>query len=81
MLLVVPSVMVVCCCSFQTPWEGGLFKLKMLFKDDYPTSPPKCMLKVFLWLLKVDDVGATTEPVQGECNNKVNFLSNQVKLF
>lgn len=26
----------------QTPWEGGLYKLKMYFKDDYPTSPPKC---------------------------------------
>ncbi|XP_064376034.1 SUMO-conjugating enzyme UBC9 isoform X2 [Dromaius novaehollandiae] len=28
--------------SFETPWEGGLFKLRMLFKDDYPSSPPKC---------------------------------------
>uniref|UniRef100_A0A8C0JKP5 Ubiquitin conjugating enzyme E2 I n=1 Tax=Canis lupus dingo TaxID=286419 RepID=A0A8C0JKP5_CANLU len=26
-----------------TPWEGGLFKLRMLFKDDYPSSPPKWM--------------------------------------
>ncbi|TSL82531.1 SUMO-conjugating enzyme UBC9-A [Bagarius yarrelli] len=26
----------------ETPWEGGLFKLRMLFKDDYPSSPPKC---------------------------------------
>ncbi|XP_064448350.1 SUMO-conjugating enzyme UBC9 isoform X2 [Mirounga angustirostris] len=26
----------------RTPWEGGLFKLRMLFKDDYPSSPPKC---------------------------------------
>ncbi|CAG2120503.1 unnamed protein product [Medioppia subpectinata] len=25
-----------------TPWEGGLFKLRMLFKDDYPSTPPKC---------------------------------------
>ncbi|VDP16784.1 unnamed protein product [Soboliphyme baturini] len=25
-----------------TPWEGGLYRLKMLFKDDYPTTPPKC---------------------------------------
>uniref|UniRef100_A0A8C9DJB1 UBC core domain-containing protein n=1 Tax=Prolemur simus TaxID=1328070 RepID=A0A8C9DJB1_PROSS len=24
------------------PWEGGLFKLWMLFKDDYPSSLPKC---------------------------------------
>lgn len=27
---------------FQTPWEGGLYKLRMIFKDDYPSSPPKC---------------------------------------
>lgn len=26
----------------QTPWEGGLYKIRMIFKDDYPTSPPKC---------------------------------------
>jgi ubiquitin-conjugating enzyme E2 I len=25
-----------------TAWEGGLYKLRMLFKDDYPSSPPKC---------------------------------------
>ena len=27
---------------WQTAWEGGYYKLKMIFKDDYPTSPPKC---------------------------------------
>lgn len=26
----------------QTPWEGGHYKLRMIFKDDYPSSPPKC---------------------------------------
>lgn len=25
-----------------TPWEGGNYKLRMIFKDDYPSSPPKC---------------------------------------
>ena len=25
-----------------TIWEGGLFALRMIFKDDYPISPPKC---------------------------------------
>lgn len=28
--------------KFQTPWEGGHYKLRMIFKDDYPSSPPKC---------------------------------------
>ncbi|XP_073755851.1 SUMO-conjugating enzyme UBC9 isoform X3 [Callorhinus ursinus] len=31
-----------CLKHLGTPWEGGLFKLRMLFKDDYPSSPPKC---------------------------------------
>ncbi|CBZ27026.1 ubiquitin-conjugating enzyme-like protein [Leishmania mexicana MHOM/GT/2001/U1103] len=25
----------------DTPWEGGLFKLDLVFGDDYPFSPPK----------------------------------------
>ncbi|THH18476.1 hypothetical protein EW146_g2517 [Bondarzewia mesenterica] len=25
-----------------TPWEGGLYKLLMVFPEDYPTKPPKC---------------------------------------
>jgi len=25
-----------------TMWEGGLFRVKLLFKDDYPSTPPKC---------------------------------------
>ncbi|CAK6450543.1 unnamed protein product [Pipistrellus nathusii] len=25
-----------------TPWEGGLFKLRLSFKEDYPFSPPTC---------------------------------------
>ncbi|MBZ3869771.1 SUMO-conjugating enzyme UBC9 [Sciurus carolinensis] len=24
-----------------TPWEGGLFKLRMRVRGDYPSSPPK----------------------------------------
>ncbi|MCJ1340105.1 asparagine synthetase [Bachmanniomyces sp. S44760] len=26
----------------KTLWEGGLFKLDVLFPDEYPTKPPKC---------------------------------------
>merc|ERR1739838_245214 len=26
----------------NSSWEGGLYKLKVIFKDDYPSSPPKC---------------------------------------
>ncbi|OON19004.1 ubiquitin--protein ligase [Opisthorchis viverrini] len=27
---------------YQTLWEGGLFNLRMYFKPEYPTTPPKC---------------------------------------
>lgn len=23
-------------------WEGGLYKLKMIFPEEYPSKPPKC---------------------------------------
>lgn len=26
----------------KTIWDGGLFKLTMMFPDEYPTKPPKC---------------------------------------
>jgi hypothetical protein len=26
----------------QTPWATGVFKLVMLFSEDYPSKPPKC---------------------------------------
>ncbi|PGH16433.1 SUMO-conjugating enzyme ubc9 [Helicocarpus griseus UAMH5409] len=26
----------------KTLWEGGLFKLDVIFPDEYPTKPPKC---------------------------------------
>jgi len=29
----------------DTPWEGGLYKLRMIFKPDYPTTPPKCVFE------------------------------------
>eukprot|EP01092_Planopodium_desertum_P015609 TRINITY_DN832_c0_g1_i2.p1 TRINITY_DN832_c0_g1~~TRINITY_DN832_c0_g1_i2.p1 ORF type:complete len:133 (+),score=1.75 TRINITY_DN832_c0_g1_i2:41-400(+) len=25
----------------ETPWEGGTFKLQMLFSEEYPNKPPK----------------------------------------
>ena len=26
----------------KTDWEGGLFKVRMTFTDEYPSQPPKC---------------------------------------
>mmetsp|Transcript_7164 Transcript_7164/g.18372 ORF Transcript_7164/g.18372 Transcript_7164/m.18372 type:complete len:159 (-) Transcript_7164:12-488(-) len=25
-----------------TPWEGGLYRLKLIFSEEYPIVPPKC---------------------------------------
>ncbi|KPM08424.1 SUMO-conjugating enzyme UBC9-like protein [Sarcoptes scabiei] len=32
-----------------TPWENGLYKLRMIFKDDYPMTPPKCKFEPALF--------------------------------
>ncbi|XP_058518322.1 ubiquitin-conjugating enzyme E2-24 kDa-like [Ochotona princeps] len=40
-----------------TPWEGGPFKLPMLFKDDYPSSPPKCKSEPLLFHRNVYPTG------------------------
>eukprot|EP01135_Chromosphaera_perkinsii_P006909 Nk52_evm1s624 gene=Nk52_evmTU1s624 len=29
----------------NTIWEGGQYKLEMMFTDDYPSVPPKCQFK------------------------------------
>ncbi|KAG9061421.1 E2 SUMO-conjugating protein ubc9 [Linnemannia hyalina] len=26
----------------STPWEGGVYKLVLIFPEDYPSKPPKC---------------------------------------
>ena len=29
----------------DSPWEGGLYKLKLEFPQDYPVIPPKCVFE------------------------------------
>ncbi|XP_025421102.1 SUMO-conjugating enzyme UBC9-B-like isoform X2 [Sipha flava] len=29
----------------NTPWQGGMYFLRMIFNDDYPSSPPKCIFQ------------------------------------
>jgi ubiquitin-conjugating enzyme E2 I len=28
-----------------TPWEGGLYRIEMVFTEDYPSKPPLCRFK------------------------------------
>ncbi|CAJ1005338.1 putative Ubiquitin-conjugating enzyme [Leishmania naiffi] len=32
-----------------TPWEGGEFRLRLNFTEDYPTKPPKCVFTPVLF--------------------------------
>ncbi|EAL46328.1 ubiquitin-conjugating enzyme family protein [Entamoeba histolytica HM-1:IMSS-B] len=33
----------------QTPYEGGVFNLRMFFPDDFPSNPPKLVFKSEFW--------------------------------
>ena len=35
--------------TFQSPWEGGMYKLLMEFSEDYPNKPPKCKFQPVLF--------------------------------
>uniref|UniRef100_A0A8C8JNG6 UBC core domain-containing protein n=1 Tax=Oncorhynchus tshawytscha TaxID=74940 RepID=A0A8C8JNG6_ONCTS len=70
-----------------TPWEGGLFKLRMLFKDDYPSSPPNptnvilmyChILQILLGIQELLNEPNIQDPAQAEaytiyCQNRVEY--------
>uniref|UniRef100_A0A2K5DSU0 UBC core domain-containing protein n=1 Tax=Aotus nancymaae TaxID=37293 RepID=A0A2K5DSU0_AOTNA len=67
-----------------TPWEGGLFKLRMLFKDDYPSSPPKWTVCLSIleedkdWRPELLNEPNIQDPVQAEaysiyCQNRVEY--------
>lgn len=32
---------VICCAAAGTPYEGGLFRMKLVLGEDFPTAPPK----------------------------------------
>ncbi|XP_076242427.1 ubiquitin conjugating enzyme lesswright isoform X2 [Calliopsis andreniformis] len=69
----------------STPWEGGLYKLRMIFKDDYPSSPPKCKFEPPLFHPNVYPSGTdllnepnVKDPAQAEaytiyCQNRLEY--------
>ena len=38
-----------CMIFWQTPWEGGEYKLQLEFSEDYPNKPPKCRFRPVLF--------------------------------
>eukprot|EP01083_Nonionella_stella_P125973 381083_1 len=41
-----------------TPWEGGLYKLKIQFNEDYPVKPPICVFDPVIFHPNIYDSGA-----------------------
>eukprot|EP00657_Telonema_sp_P-1_P010738 TRINITY_DN5313_c0_g1_i1.p1 TRINITY_DN5313_c0_g1~~TRINITY_DN5313_c0_g1_i1.p1 ORF type:complete len:158 (-),score=27.86 TRINITY_DN5313_c0_g1_i1:271-744(-) len=33
----------------ETPWEGGVYALRMFFPEDYPSKPPKIRFTCDMW--------------------------------
>ena len=40
-----------------TPWEGGLYKGRMIFTDDYPSTPPRVVFSPPIFHVNVYDCG------------------------
>jgi len=59
---------------FQTPWEGGQYKLRMIFKDDYPSSPPKCKFEPPLFHPNVYPSGNNIVSLNGKYFNNFRYL-------
>lgn len=41
----------------ETPYEGGLFEAEILLPDDYPMSPPKCLMSTKIFHPNFDKLG------------------------
>jgi ubiquitin-protein ligase len=35
-------------CEVETPFEGGVFKMKIVIDSEFPNKPPKGMFSIFL---------------------------------
>lgn len=43
------SLSIVFSNDLQAPWADGLYRLRMIFKDEYPTVPPECKFEPALF--------------------------------
>jgi hypothetical protein len=77
----------------DTPWEGGIFSLRMTFCDQYPDKPPKVFLSdlfflmpwwcfqrsiaVGVWFLRNDAGSIYHESVSSKWYVSIDWLSDQ----
>uniref|UniRef100_A0A914YZ65 UBC core domain-containing protein n=1 Tax=Panagrolaimus superbus TaxID=310955 RepID=A0A914YZ65_9BILA len=52
----------------DTPWEAGLYRLKLHFKDDFPSTPPKCQFDPPIFHLNVYPSGIISSPILNDIN-------------
>jgi len=73
-----------------TPWESGLFKLWLLFPEEYPTRPPKCKFDpplfhpnvypsgtVCLSILNEDEGWKPAITIKQVCHHKLERVINE----
>ncbi|KAG0710825.1 SUMO-conjugating enzyme UBC9 [Chionoecetes opilio] len=65
-----------------TPWESGLYRLRMIFKDDYPSTPPKCKFEPPLFhpqCLSIRYIYASELPIFGSTGTVCLSLLDEEK--
>ena len=55
-----------------TPWEGGLYKGQIIFKDDFPTTPPKVKFVPPLFHPNVYPSGTGESIIMGKVTSKLH---------
>ncbi len=43
--------------SFQSPFEGGMFKLELFLPEEYPMAPPKVRFMTKIYHPNIDKLG------------------------
>lgn len=62
----------------NTSWEGGSYKLEMMFKDDYPLSPPICVFKPSIFHVNIYDDGLVCLSILDEENWKPGITVKEI---
>ena len=53
----------------DTPWEGGIFSMRLTFNDQYPDKPPRVRFETKVYHPNIDSDGAVCLDVLSEAWN------------